>query len=90
MLKFIVIHSNWNPGKPDDNKAGYCVRWFNFFLFFKESATFLFSVLHNNSDYFTAPTTLDVGAILFAPTKDMLPSVSFVSYKEVGLTLYYF
>ena len=26
MLKFIVIHSNWYPGQPDDNKAGYCVR----------------------------------------------------------------
>ena len=31
-----------------------------------------------------------VEAILFAPAKDMLPSISFVSYKEVGLTLYYF
>ena len=62
---------------------------FSFFVI-TNIKTISFSVLSRHLDCFTAPTTLDVGAILFAPAKDMLPSISFVSCKEVGLTLYYF
>ena len=55
---------------------------FSFFAITK-IRTISLTVLPGHLDCFMALITLDVGAILFVPAKDILPSILFVSYKVI-------